>query len=66
LPTAAAGLECIVKNNSASTAIVYGGATAVIINALATTTGFSVADTKTIRFLCQNTAQWWTDPLAIA
>jgi hypothetical protein len=66
LPTAAAGLECIIKNTSGSTAIVYTHTQAAIINALATSTGFSVADTKTIRLICENSTQWWTDPLAIA
>lgn len=66
LPKPVAGTEVIVKNTSGSTAIVYGNATAVIINALATTTGFSVATTKTTRLICENSTQWWTDPLAIA
>jgi len=66
LPTAAAGLEVIVKNTSGSTAKIYGGATAVIINALATSTGFDLATTKTIRLICENSTQWWTDPLAVA
>ena len=66
LPTAAAGLEVIVKNTSGSTAKIYGGATAVIINGLATSTGFDVGTTKTTRLICENSTQWWTDPLAIA
>ena len=66
LPTASAGLEVIVKNTSGSTAKIYGGATAVIINGLATSTGFDVGTTKTTRLICENSTQWWTDPLAIA
>ena len=66
LPTAAAGLECIFKNESGSTALIYTHAAATVINALATSTGFSLATTKTIRLLCEDTGQWWTDPLAVA
>jgi hypothetical protein len=66
LPSPVAGTEVIVKNTSGSNAIIYGSATAVIINALATTTGFTLATTKTIRLICENSTQWWTDPLAVA
>lgn len=66
LPVAANGAEVIIKNNSGSTVIVYGSVTADIINALATTTGFSVATTKTARFIRENSTRWWTDPLAVA
>lgn len=69
LPTPEVGMEVIVKNASASTVIVYGDkatTSAIIINALATTTGISVADTKITTFICDNTTRWWTLPLAIA
>ena len=66
LPTAAAGLECIFKNESGSNAIIYTHTAATIINGLATSTGFTLATTKTIRLLCEDSGQWWTDPLAVA
>jgi hypothetical protein len=66
LPTAEAGLVVIVKNATASAALIYGDVTATIINALATSTGFSVATTKTTTLICENTTRWWTVPLAIA
>jgi len=68
LPTPLTGGVVVVKNNTASAAIVYPGgvASTSIINALATTTGVSVATLKSHTFICENSTQWWTLPLAIA
>lgn len=66
LPTPVVGARVIVANESGSTCIVYGDVTATIINALATTTGYSVATTKTTELICENSTRWWTIPLAVA
>jgi len=68
LPAPLAGGVVVVKNNTASAAIVYPGGVASTskINALATTTGISMGTVTSHTFLCENATQWWTLPLAIA
>jgi hypothetical protein len=70
LPAASAGTVVEVVNASGSTALIYadgiGGTYAVCINALATSTGYSLATTKTTRLICENSTRWWTFPLAVA
>jgi len=66
LPTAEAGMVVLVENASGSTALIYGAVTAAIINALATTTGYSLATTKNTILVAENSSQWWTFPLAVA
>lgn len=70
LPAASAGTVVEVVNASGSTALIYadgiGGTYAICINALATSTGYSLATTKTTKLVCENATRWWTIPLAVA
>jgi hypothetical protein len=63
LPAPVTGTVVLVKNATASAALIYGDVTATIINALATSTGYSVGAGLDTILVNENSTRWWTFPL---
>lgn len=67
LPTCEAGAIVAVKNDAASTVWVFtDGVVNCSVNALASSTGFPVATTKTTILIGDTASRWITFPLAVA
>lgn len=61
LPASAPGMEITITNAHATNAIrVFPLGTTDVINALSNTTAFSMAATKTCKFVCYTAGQWHT------